>query len=361
MSEYKKYRTLCLNGKILKAEEILHYCENSGDEALGPVGPFMEEWMNEESFIKLTTSGSTGKPKVWQAEKDKMLFSASRTAKYFQFKRRQTALLCLPVAYIAGKMMIVRALFSGLNLICVRPDKNPLQYLDPQLNIDFAAMIPLQLQQILILENQSSLSKIKKLLLGGASLNRELETQVQTLSTQLFHGYGMTETLSHVALRRVNGKNASSAYQALDGIQLSADDRGCLMITAPGLLDKTLITNDLVRFTGSNEFVWEGRFDHVINSGGIKLLPERIEHKIQPVLKRRFYFTGIPDSTYGEKLILIIEGTRFDAEKLKSLKNNFSRLLTKYEVPKEIFFLNNFVETKNGKVNRSKTTAGIMG
>ena len=284
-------------------------------------------------------------------------FSAARTAEYFNFKEGQKALLCLPVNYIAGKMMIVRALYSGFDLICINPSQNPLESLNHNTIIDFAAMIPLQLQQVI---NMPSLSQIKRILLGGGPVSPELERQTQQLSTEIFHGYGMTETLSHIALRRVNGMDASQSYKGLNGIKLGIDERNCLTVTAPDLSDEVLITNDVVSFTGANEFIWQGRYDNIINSGGIKLIPEEIEGKIHSLFTNRFYLTGIKDARWGEKLILIIEGIPFDENTMISLKSKMGKLLNKYEVPKEIYFVNTFTEAGNGKINRSKTTAKAL-
>lgn len=354
MKTFSDYTSITLNSTLLKGEEIVAFCKEQNNPFYIEIAAFIEEWLNADSLIKIKTSGSTGVPKTISVEKNKMLFSAARTAEYFDFKEGQKALLCLPINYIAGKMMIVRALFSGLNLICVNPSQNPLENLRPGMNIDFAAMVPLQLQQSI---NMPSLSQIKRILLGGGPLSAELEKQTQQVTTEIFHGYGMTETLSHIALRKVNGDNASQAYHALNGIELGMDPRNCLTITAPDLADKTLITNDLVSFTGINEFIWKGRYDNVINSGGIKLIPEEIEGKLHSILSHRFYLAGIKDERWGEKLILIIEGVPFGEANMASIKSKMEELLDKYEVPKQICFVNEFIETKNGKINRPQTTA----
>ncbi len=354
MKIFSDYTSLTLNGTFLKGEEIAAFCKEQNKEIFTQIATFINEWLQPDPYISIKTSGSTGIPKTISVEKNKMLFSASRTAQYFGFEASQKSLLCLPVTYIAGKMMIVRALFSGLNLICVNPSQNPLETLQPGITIDFAAMIPLQLQQAI---NTPSLSQIRRILLGGGPVSHDLENQTQHLTTEIFHGYGMTETLSHIALRRVNGDKASQTYKALNGIELSMDSRKCLTITAIGLADETLVTNDIVSFTGINEFIWKGRYDNVINSGGIKLIPEEIEGKLHSLLSRRFYLTGIKDEKWGEKLILIIEGASLDEDNMISIKMQMETLLNKYEIPKQIYFVNEFVETKNGKINRPKTTA----
>jgi O-succinylbenzoic acid--CoA ligase len=352
MNPFNDYTRLNLNGRPLKGQEIIEFCEAQKNPALLPVAEFIKEWLQPDLYIQLKTSGSTGMPKTFQASKDKMLFSASLTADYFGFEAGQTALLCLPTDHIAGKMMIVRALLSQLNLICVKPSKNPLNDLPADSLIDFAAMIPMQLEACL---KSPILSQIKKILLGGGPVTEKLQEQIQNIVPQIFLGYGMTETLSHIALRRINGEMPSASYKALEGIELDKDGRNCLTITAPKLLEETLITNDLIEFTGKNEFIWKGRVDNVINSAGIKLIPEELEKKIHPIPQRRFFMAGKKDEKLGEKLILIIEGNPFGETEMSSFKNALKASLGKYEMPKEIYFLDQFIETKNKKLNRSAT------
>ena len=354
MKSFSAYTSIILNGTFLKGADIEDFCKKQNDNFFLQVASFMNGWLNPDPYISLKTSGSTGAPKTILIEKNKMLSSAARTAEYFGFEEGQKALLCLPIGYIAGKMMIVRALYSKLDLICIRPSQNPLRALNQDTIIDFAAMIPLQLQQAI---NLPSLSQVKKILLGGGPVSPELEKQTQQIPAEIFHGYGMTETLSHVALRRINGINASQSYKALNGIKLGIDDRSCLTIAAPDLFDEILITNDVVSFTGINEFTWKGRYDNVIISGGVKLIPEEIERKLKSLFTNRFYLTGIKDAQWGEKLILIIEGIPFDESAIISLKSRMEALLDKYEVPKEIYFVNDFTEAGNGKINRARTTA----
>ena len=358
MKAFSDYTSITLNGTFLQGSEIENFCKEQNSDLFLQMASFINEWLSPDPYIKLQTSGSTGKPKSILIEKNKMLYSAARTAEYFDFKEGEKAMLCLPINYIAGKMMVVRALLSGLNLICINPSQNPVASLQSGNEIDFAAMIPLQLQQSI---NMPSVSQIKRILLGGGPVSSELEKEVQQISTQIFHGYGMTETLSHIALRRVNGEDASQSYKALNGITLGLDSRNCLTITAPDLSDETLITNDVVSLTGVKEFIWKGRYDNVIISGGIKLFPEEIENKLQTLITNRFYIAGIKDIQWGQKLVLIIEGEPFNDNKVSSLNRSMEELLAKYEVPKEIYFIDHFIEAGNGKMDRLKTTEAIAG
>ena len=353
MNSFTDYTTLILNNTLLKRNEIIDFCRNSDNPVFHPIGDFIEEWLSPYPFLYIHTSGSTGAPKKISVQKNRMLYSASLTAQFFEFQSGEKALLCLPVNYIAGKMMIVRAMFSGLNLICIPPSQNPLETLSPDLQIDFAPMIPLQYQSI---ENSPALSQIKNILIGGGALNEDLERRVSSVKTQLFHGYGMTETLSHIALRKVNGENKTDYYTALPEIQLGIDDRNCLTILAPHLIDGLLITNDVIELIDKNKFLWKGRYDHVINSGGIKLHPEILEKKLHSILfERRFFITSKEDKKLGEKLILIIEGNPLADSAIQQFYERMKPLLDKYELPKEIYFVEKFVQTESGKINRLQT------
>jgi O-succinylbenzoic acid--CoA ligase len=353
MNSFTDYTTLILNNTLLKGNEIISFCRKSDNSVFHPIGDFIEEWLSANPILYIHTSGSTGTPKKIAVQKNRMLYSASLTAQFFEFQSGQNALLCLPVNYIAGKMMIVRAMFCGLNLICVPPSQNPLENLSPDLQIDFAPMIPMQYQAV---ENLPALSQIKNLLIGGGALNEDLDRQASPAKTQIFHGYGMTETLSHIALRKVNGENKSDYYTAFPEIQLGIDDRNCLTIQAPHLIDDLLITNDLVELIDKNKFLWKGRYDHVINSGGIKFYPEVLEKKLSSILfPRRFFVTSQEDERLGEKLILIIEGNPLTESRIHQLNDSMRVLLDKYELPKEIHFVEKFVQTESGKINRLQT------
>lgn len=357
MKHYSEYDRLTVNGVTLQGKEIIDYCNRKPQSPLFEVGKLMEEWLSPGPFMELKTSGSTGSPRIMKAEKNRMLFSASLTASYFNFQRGQNVLLCLPVHYIAGKMMIVRALFSSLNLVCLPPSSDPVASLPEDIQIDFAAMIPMQLQQGL---HNEKLKQVKKILLGGAAVSAKLLAKLKKVDTQIFLGYGMTETLSHIALQQINGNNSESAFTILPGIDFNTDDRGCMVISSKELLKEPIVTNDLVEFVEPGKFIWKGRFDHVINSGGIKLMPETIEKKLQTFLSERFFIAGIPDERLGQKLVLIIEGGSFDEGKSKIFEANMKSVLDKFEVPKDVVFIDHFVETSTGKINRRLTLEKLI-
>jgi len=308
---------------------------------------FLSEWFDEKPTISAQTSGSTGVPKQISLQKKHLRASALATGAFFDLPEGTTALLCLSPAYIAGKMMWVRALVLGWHIDLVAPEGNPLK--DSVKIYDFTAMVPLQLANSI-----NELHKIKQLIVGGGVVSSKLIQQIQGVSTQLYATYGMTETVSHVAIRKLNNPEEESAYKAMQGVSFSQDNRDCLVVTAPHVTADICVTNDVVRLVSETAFEWMGRVDTVINSGGVKLIPEEIEKKLSEIISQRFFVAGVPDSLLGEKLVLLIEGTVSNdvSDNVKSLKT-----LSKFEIPKEIYFIKKFIETETKKIQRKKTLA----
>jgi O-succinylbenzoic acid--CoA ligase len=281
------------------------------------------------------------------------------TAEFFALQPGDAALMCLPVTYIAGKMMLVRAMIIGLHIDCVEPTSSPLTGVRKA--YDFCAMVPLQLQSSL-----NDLEGIKTLIVGGAPISAPLKRQVRDKTTNIYETYGMTETVSHVAVKRVNHVLASREpsqsvveyFHALPNITFSQDPRGCLVIEAPVLLDNPLVTNDMVKLISEKAFIWLGRYDHIINSGGIKLNPEQIEYKLSAGIDCRFLIAGLPDDRLGQKLVLVLEGEDHAGTSLQNLAKTPN--IEKYEMPKEVHHLAQFEETGNGKVQREKTIANLI-
>lgn len=313
------------------------------------VGLFILNWIDKNSdFIFVKTSGSTGKPKLIQHSKTKMKNSAGMTCNFFKLKPYHTALLCLPVSSIGGMMMVVRALENHLNLFIIEPTSNPLKNIVN--SIDFAAMVPLQVYTALE-ENPLKLKFINNLIIGGGQLNAQAERQLIELQINAYHTFGMTETISHIALRKIGTIN----FKTLPGIKVDVDKENCLIIDAPLLFDKPLKTNDIVKKITHRSFQWLGRKDNAIETGGVKVLPELVEQKINQYFENRFIVAGIPDSKLNNKIVLILEGSPYDIN-LKKLSN----VLSKYEIPKEVFFIENFVESSNNKLNRKATIQKIL-
>ncbi len=338
-----------LDGKSFENEKyLLDFTKTSYSE----IHKFLVDWFNESNFITVKTSGSTGKPKSIELKKEFMINSATATGKFFNLQAKTTTLLCLSVNFIAGKMMLVRAMLLGWHLDVIEPSSNPLDSIDKF--YDFSAMVPMQLFNSL-----NKINHTKILIVGGGVVSKKLQNRIKNLETKFFATYGMTETITHIAVKPLN-KEASlnfenEVYQTLPDVIISKDNRDCLVIDAPKISDIQLITNDLVEIHSNNQFKWLGRYDNIINSGGIKLIPEQIEKKLSAVIDCRFFVTGLPDEILGEKLVLIIEGESFELDK-KALNN----ILSKYEIPKEIYFVDNFVVTGTKKINRIKTTKIIF-
>ncbi|MCL6461910.1 MAG: AMP-binding protein [Flavobacterium micromati] len=301
------------------------------------MGDFLLDWFDAKSYLELNTSGTTGTPKTIKIEKQAMINSALASGDFFDLKPGNTALHCLPTNFIAGKMMLVRAFILGLDIDFVSPSSRPL--LNKDRSYDFAAMVPLQVQNSI-----AELFKVKKMIVGGAKMNHELESQLANLKTEVYETYGMTETITHIAAKRVG----EEAFSLLPNVKISIDDRNCLVIDAPNISNELIVTNDLVSLIDEDHFVFIGRIDNLINSGGIKLVPEKIEDKLSQKIHSRFFVAGMKDEDLGEKLVLIIEGEQQD------LDNSIFKKLDKYERPKEIFYVKKFAETENGKIKRKE-------
>jgi len=347
------YISLNLNGTSLEGPEILEFCNAQSEEHYTQLSQFLSQWLDDREDLEVKTSGSTGTPKAICIPKARMLQSAAATARFFGFQPGETALLSLPVSHIAGKMMVVRALYSHLNLKYIRPSHHPITELGTQDKINFAPFTPMQLSEA------NDTGNIDTILLGGGPVSPDLELKLQMWQAAIYHGFGMTETLSHIALRRVNGPDASGVYKALPGVELTVDERSCLVIRAP-FVEGPVVTNDIVDLQGNDAFVWRGRIDHVINSGGIKLFPEEIEKKLNTCIDRDYFIAGIPDPIFGEKICLFIEGEAWSYEQQDKLSNIMDQCLTKYERPKKLYFVLNFSRTLSGKIQRKTTIEYVL-
>lgn len=305
---------------------------------------FLEQWYNDDPFVLTFTSGTTGKPSAISIKKEYMRNSAHMSGRFFKLTRGDTALLCLSSEYIASKMMLVRSAVLGLRIYCVAPCSRPLQKVGSF--FDFAAMVPFQIPG-----SFSDLHHINKLLIGGAPLTLPMENLLNKVNTACYASYAMTETLSHIALRRVNGPFQSQWYKTLPGVHIETDQRGCLKIFSSFLMDYPLQTNDMVDLKPPDHFRWLGRFDYLINSGGIKIIPEQWEAKLQKFIPRRFFLSSWFDEVLGEKVIIVIEGERFDIK----LPDHLFKGKDRFCKPKEAYFVSSFVETSSGKIQRRET------
>jgi O-succinylbenzoic acid--CoA ligase len=338
------HKAFKLNNEEFSNHSLLEKATNlasKGNNFDAELGVFLIDWLGESQSLKVKTSGSTGRPKTIVLQKEAMKASALATAHYFNLKPQQTALLCLPVSYIAGKMMLVRAMVLGLEIDTILP-KIALDL--PEKAYDFVAMIPSQVEK-----NRHQLHQIKTLIIGGGKVSHSLKMSLKDFKTKVFETYGMTETITHIAIKPVNGKTKNAHFNILPNINIGQDKRNCLVIDAPQLNSETIITNDVVNLISATEFQWLGRADNVINSGGLKLFPEQIEAKLEPYIKQRYFISSQLNPTYGEEVILVLEANE------NPINKHTFQALNKTELPKQVFIIPNFIETTSGKIHRTKT------
>lgn len=321
---------------------------------------FCVDWKSGNQEFTVTTSGSTSKPRPIVIHRSQMIRSAHHTAAALRLTRSMTALVCLDTKYIAGMMMLVRGIELGMNVIAVNPTANPFAQLNG--NVDFTALTPYQLQTILDSSAKEHLNELQSIIIGGAPLSSDTIKKLSDLKSDCYATYGMTETVSHIALQKLNGLYSSTNFKALPGVSLSLDDRECLVIEADFVENGKVITNDIVSLHSKDEFTWVGRWDNVINSGGIKIHPEQIEQAITQVfaslhLNNRFFIGAIPDSLLGQKMILVIEGE--DQNSFQLAREQLKLRLDPYKNPKEWIFVEAFAETETGKINRTETMKKI--
>lgn len=319
---------------------------DASDETITEVRSFLEEWYNTDNFITVKTSGSTGKPTILRLEKSKMIISARKTLDFLKIETNSTTLLCLSVKTIAGKMIIVRSIIGELNLIVGPVNSNPLKNISAQ--IDFVAMVPLQLQQTLE-DCPEKLGSIKSVIIGGGPVSTTVILLLKKFNLTVYHTYGMTETISHVAMRRI-GSQEEKEFNALPGIRFSKE-KNQLVIHYPEIGLEKLRTTDQVNLLNEHSFEWIGRADFIINSGGKKINPEEVENSISQLISSPFFIFGLPDEKLGEKMVLIVESPISKP----ITKDDFVPLLIKHQIPKEIFYLPSFVRTNSGKINRIET------
>ncbi|QLG47153.1 AMP-binding protein [Costertonia aggregata] len=318
------------------------------------IGVFLLDWLDDSDFVTVHTSGSTGIPKPISLKKEHMVNSALATGSFFGLSSGDKALHCLPTGFIAGKMMLVRALVLGLHIDVVTPSSSPLQQVEKR--YDFGAMVPLQLQNSI-----ENIDIIDTLIIGGAPLSGALKAKVKKMDAHIFETYGMTETITHIAVKQINKTlsigtdNVDDVFTALPNVYFEIDERGCLIIDAPKISNIPIITNDIVDLISTTKFRWLGRYDNIINSGGIKLIPEQIESILSQTISNTFFVAGLPDDMLGESLVLVVEGN-ISVEHVKKILNKTNGL-SKHQIPKDVFVLPKFSKAKNGKINRSNTLA----
>lgn len=308
---------------------------------------FLTEWHNDSPTLLVHTSGSTGEPKPMWVEKRRMESSARMTCDFLGLRSGDTALLCMSLDYIAGKMMAVRSLVRHLRLMVVEPGGHPLATVAEP--VDFAAMVPMQVWNSLrVQEQRERLMSIRHLLIGGGAIDDSLAAELRTFPNAVWSTYGMTETLSHIALRRLSGPNATDWYTPFEGVTLSRTNDGCLVIDAPALHDGPLTTNDIAELASDGRFKILGRKDNVICSGGLKIQAEEVERLLHSHLRVPYVITKRKDEKFGEVVVLLTEGDTAEAQLI------CQRVLPRYWQPRAYFHVDQIPLTPTGKPARAR-------
>jgi O-succinylbenzoic acid--CoA ligase len=322
---------------------------------------FCSEWLSGVDRFIVHTSGSTGEPKPITLTREQMTHSARMTGEALNLRAGDRALVCLSPNHIAGLMMLVRCFVLDLEMTIVEPSSAPFATLDLRdtPSFEFTALMPLQLQSILSNPYHIAfLNAMKAVLVGGVPVSIALRKEIEKLNAPVYQTFGMTETVSHIALRRVNGPDASEMYHTLPGVEIGCDARGCLTIQSAVTEHRRIVTNDVIELLSPRNFRWLGRVDNIINSGGVKVQTEKIEAAIEQTLDEmgfahhEFFVAGKPDEKYHEVVVAVFGGRRLSSETAGKLKTLLQKKLTKYETPKEILFVDSMILTSSGKIDR---------
>jgi len=364
MSDWREYKTLSLDGKTKSlqgwrahAQQLLQ--EGYGLGELEDIMEFVVDWSNRKEWIETRTSGSTGRPKNIKIKKEDILSSALRTIEYLGLKAGHSTLLCMPNRFIGGKMMIARSIIGGFNLHIAESTSKP--EIPDGVSINFAALVPLQLHNIV--NDPASAKEWKKvdtIIVGGGKMDSSLEEKLKDWPNRIFESFGMTETVSHIGLRRVNGSDASAFFEVLPNIEIERDEENCLVIRSESIPKSPLTTKDIVEIEEGKMFKWIGRSDNMINSGGVKIIPEVLEKLVKPLINTSFFFAGVPDDQLGERVTLVMESQPLSEMDEDELMKDLRKELHKFEVPKEIHYVPAFEETESGKIHRKKTVKAML-
>ena len=353
------FERITINGGTLEGAAIIE-AANRIREAQGKaewtrsLEVLLTELVLHTGPLAVQTSGTTGEPKPLKLSRRDLMASARLTATTFKLHAGDRALLCLPCEYIAGKMMVVRAFVIGLDLHVVDPRGSLLEKLNTKDRFRFAAMVPLQLHRA-IQEDKSRVEKqFDTILLGGGPVSEALIEDLQGVSARVFHTYGSTETVTHIAIRQLNGSDRSNMFTALGDVTLDQDDRGCLIVYTPHLSTKAHITNDVVDLLDNRHFRWLGRYDNVILSGGLKIFPEQLEAKTAGIVPYPHYFTSYPEDKLGQAVMLVLEIEEPSEEVVQEVLDKVKEVLGEYELPRRIMARKAFQRTNSGKVIRTE-------
>jgi len=328
---------------------------------------FISDWYRyPDKRVAVTSSGSTGAPKQILHSHQAMLASAAMTCEALALKPGDTALLCLPVTKISGMMMVVRCIYNKMKIYCVEPSLRPLSGLDlfsPSTlakgpggeDIDFASFTPAQFYEIMESDKAfETAQRLHKIILGGEEVRGAMSQRIRTMPNEVYATFGMTETISHIALKRLNCPATDKGYKVLPGISIHSNYTNCLVIEAPQLGQPHLETNDIIRIIGPGEFEWLGRKDNIINSGGIKINPEELEGQLAAQITSPFFISAVIDDRLGQKLVLVMQADKVNEEQLNNIRSSVHPL-EKTHHPREILLIHQFARTETGKIKRRET------
>lgn len=363
---------LLLNGRTYPLERLAEILTVSAgadlDDYERRVLSFCQRWLAGESAFLVQTSGSTGQPKPIVLSRTRLVASARLTGNTLDLQPGDRALACLSCDHIAGLMMLVRGLELGLALTVVTPRRDPLADLPPDVGFEFAAFVPLQLQTLLALPaRRAVLDRMRAILVGGAAVSAALQAQVQTLTAPVYHSYGMTETVSHIALRRLNGPAADDGFRPLAGVTITQNQQDCLVVRAAVTDGQPLVTRDRIELRADGSFRFLGRVDNIINSGGFKVQAEQVEAALEQVLWSeptlagcRLLVVPLPDAEFGQTVAALIEGPPLSAERLERLRARLREAgLHEYTIPRHFHFRPRLLETPTGKLDRWANLAAL--
>lgn len=329
-------------------KEIFNLDKAVLDEIDPEIHQLLSFWESDNNKITVHTSGSTGSLKKINIYKNQMIASAKNTLGYFEIKDNSTFLNCLPVKFIGGKMMLIRAILSKSKIILYKPSVNPISKLDTE--IDFIGFTPLQLNYLL--EKKHVFKKIKLAIIGGGLISENLISKIQNLTTNCFQTYGMTETISHIALRNLKNCTNKTPYKCLGDFKVGANNKNQLIINSKKLNIENLVTNDKIQIISNKEFLFLNRTDNIINSGGLKINPDEVENKIIKSLgDNNFFIDKIKNDKFGEEIILIA----LKKIKIDLLIDSIKLLKDKKIQPKKIYIVDKLIFNDNQKIDKLKS------
>lgn len=349
-------RDITIHGKRYTAAEVKTLEANLPSDMpkhMVEVFHFLARWYNDEANIEQQTSGSTGVPTMISLQKQHMWNSALTTNTFFSLHKGDNVLIPLSMSTIAGKMMVVRAIAGGLNLLVIPTSGTPEI---PDEKIAFVPFVPMQMEQML--ENGLWQEKIQTVILGGAAVSESLQKKLEKLSSRVYATYGMTETCSHVAVQRLNGYNHDETFRVLPGTTVSTNQEGCITINAPHVLSAPITTSDLGEIPEPGRLRILGRKDFIINSGGVKINPIPLEEHLRKQINRELVIVPLPDKKLGQKAVVVVEGDP-DQEILTRMRNFINIIRKEHPLAKEPLFLKRFPLTKSMKTDRKELIKSV--